>query len=292
MIELQYNESILSFTDGITATSANHLCNVAKETYAEIEERHKNIRFYEKRIESLSTEPKILKLGQTKDYLVVLKNDLKILSDLKSFIAYFKEAIKLKEDIYEYYRRKDFDQNDYTDKLPTEPTMPKKITLTDYIKLLPIKEYNRYLSLETKCAVLGSFVHPDGGLSKSRKTLMKILNSPTEVSTSGNETLITSYQATIEIPEIDKIFFDIQKEHRSCQAEFNKLKSDLETEINNKFQEEYKIYQEQREAYASAKMKLSDEFYRQHTVILEQIQKLKIIVPDSLKEMQIHLSSK
>ena len=286
MIKLEYNESILSFTDGITATSANHLCNVAKETYAEIEERHKNIRFYNKKIESLSSEPKVLSYGVSKSYLDVLNEDLKVLSNLKSFIAYFKEAIKMKEKLYKTYQGKY-----YLCDLE-EPKRPYKISYDDYLLSLPIKEYNRYLNLETKCAVYGSFVHPDGAFSKARKTLFKLLNNPTEVSQSNSETLITSYEATIDLSSLDNTFFDIQKEHRRCQAEFNKLKSDFDQVLDNDYQTKLVEYNKEYEKYRTEVTTRKHEFELQQEAILQQIQKLKIIIPDSLKETYTLLSSK
>ena len=286
MLELKYNESVLSFTDGITATSANHLCNVAKETYAEIEERHKNIRFYNKKIESLSSTPKVLSYGNDETYLGILKEDLKVLSDLKSFIAYFKEVIKLKEKLYKTY------QGQYYVCEHTEPKRPTKISLDEYLTSLPIKEYQRYFNLETKCAVYGSFVHPDGGFSKARKTLFKLLNNPTDVSQSNSETLITSYEATIDLNNLDSTFFEIQKEHRRCQAEFNKFKSDIETKLDNDYQAEFVKYNQAYEEFRTLVTKQRHEFELQQEAVLQQIQKLKIIIPDNLKDIYTLLSSK
>lgn len=286
MLELKYNESILSDTTGITATSANHLCNVAKETYAEIEERHKNIRFYNKKIESLTSSPKILSFGVDKTYLDVLKEDLKVLSDLKSFIAYFKEVIRLKEKLYKTYQGKY-----YICEHP-ELSKPSKISLDAYLTSLPIKEYQRYFNLETKCAVYGSFVHPDGGFSKARKTLFKLLNNPTDVSQGTSETLITSYEPTIELNNVDDTFFEIQKEHRRCQAEFNKFKSDIETKLDDDYQAELVKYNQAYEEYRTEVTKQQHKFDLQKETILQQIQKLKIIIPDNLKNIYTLLSSK
>lgn len=287
-MELIYNESILSLTDGITATSANHMCNLAKEAYAEIEARHKNIRFYDKKIESLHSDPKILLYGQHEDYLPILKEDLVVLLSLKSFIAYFKEAIKMKENLYEEYKQKHFDQKNFRPR----PDSPTKDTLERTILRAPIVERQKYLDLETKCAVYGQFVHPDGSLSKARKQLINILNEPTRVESNNQDTLITTYEATCTVPKIDDLFFEIQKEHRRCQAELNKIKSDIESLIDADFSARYSNYLKELDDWHHEVSFECEKFNKEKDEILSKIQKLKIIIPNKLQEIYKQLSSK
>lgn len=291
-MELIYNESILSLTDGITATSAQHMCNLAKETYAEIEERHKNIRFYNKKIESLHSDPKTLLKGQEDAYLEILKQDLRTLHHLKAFIAYFKEAIKMKERIYSEYSSKYYDVSIYTDKFGKRPQSPVKDTLNDVIERMPIAKKQQYLDLKTKCAVYGSFVHPDGALSKARKTIMNILNEPTKVDSNNQDTLITTYEASIDLLKVNDLFFEIQKEHRSCQAELNKIKSDIEGLIDADYQARYSTFLKELNKWNNGFDEETHKFNTERDKVLSQIQKLKIIIPDKLKETYKRLSSK
>lgn len=291
-MELIYNESILSLTDGITATSAQHMCNLAKETYAEIEERHKNIRFYNKKIESLHSNPKTLLKGQNEEYLEILKQDLFALHHLKAFIAYFKEAIKMKERIYSEYVSKYYDVSIYTDEFGKRPQAPVKDTLNDVIERMPIAKKQQYLDLETKCAVYGSFVHPDGALSKARKTIMNISNEPTKVESNNQDTLITTYEASVDLLKVNDLFFEIQKEHRSCQAELNKIKSDIEGLIDADYQARYSTFLKELNKWNNGFDEETHKFNTERDKVLSQIQKLKIIIPDKLKETYKRLSSK
>jgi hypothetical protein len=291
-MELIYNESILSLTEGITATSAQHMCNLAKETYAEIEERHKKIRFYNKKIESLHSDPKVLLRGQDNSYLDTLKQDLVVLHHLKAFIAYFKEAIKMKEKIYSEYTSKHYDVSTYSDKFGRRPLSPVKDTLNDAIERMPIAKKQQYLDLETKCAVYGSFVHPDGALSKARKTVMNVLNEPTTVDSNNQDTLITTYEASIDLVEVDDLFFEIQKGHRRCQAELNKIKSDLEESIDTDYQTRYSAFLKELNKWNSGFDEETDKFNAEKDKVLSQIQKLKIIIPDKLQDIYKKLSSK
>ena len=287
-MELIYNESILSLTEGITATSAQHMCNLAKEAYSEIEERHRNIRFYDKKIESLHSQPKTLLYGQHEDYLPILKEDLVVLHHLKSFIAYFKEAIKMKENLYEEYKQKYFDHKNFRPR----PDGPTKDTLERTILRASIVERQKYLDLETKCVVYGSFVHPDGSLSKARKQLIKILNEPTSVESNNQDTLITTYEATCVVPKIDDLFFEIQKEHRRCQAELNKIKSDIEGLIDADYSARYSNYLKELDDWNRELSSEHEKFNKEKEDMLSKIQKLKIIIPDKLQETYKRLSSK
>lgn len=268
------------------------MCNLAKETYAEIEERHKNIRFYNKKIESLHSDPKTLLKGQDDTYLEILKQDLLALHHLKAFIAYFKEAIKMKERIYSEYSSKYYDVSIYTDKFGKRPQPPVRDTLNNAIERMPIAKKQQYLDLETKCAVYGSFVHPDGALSKARKTIMNISNEPTKVDSNNQDTLITTYEPSVDLLKVNDLFFEIQKEHRSCQAELNKIKSDIEGLIDADYQARYSTFLKELNKWNNGFDEETHKFNTERDKVLSQIQKLKIIIPDKLKETYKRLSSK
>ncbi len=52
---LNINKSYFS-EDGITSTSANHLCNVAKEKYLLLEEKLNNINFVEESVKLIDSD--------------------------------------------------------------------------------------------------------------------------------------------------------------------------------------------------------------------------------------------
>ena len=88
----------------------------------------------------------------------------------KSLIAYLREAIKAKDKLKQ-------DLNDYgADEIrkfaEQEPKKDEKLAFEQVLDTFSIKERNRYLELETKCAVIGKFIHPDGEYSEARKDFM------------------------------------------------------------------------------------------------------------------------
>ena len=282
-LDLKFNDSILTFENGITATSAQHLCNIAKEMYAEIESDHKSIQFYTENLENLSSTPKVLSHGQTKTYLPVLDDDLRVLVELKSFIAYFKEAIKYKDDLFTQYNKISFAVDDYPELNGYAMFRPSKRTIADYLKDLPIKERCKFFTLETKCAVLGSFVHPDGGLSVARKKLINIKNNPTELLDSDTDTLIKTFVPTIELEDVNELFFKVQQEHRRTQAEFNKMKSDIEKILETEYRQKVVEVDHHNNVWFTEKTKLESSFLTAKEEVLNKIQTLKIIVPDDLQ---------
>ena len=68
------------------------------------------------------------------------------------------------------------------------PKLPKRedyqfVGLDDILATLSVKEREEYYALETKCAVIGKFMYPDGSYSKARKELQQKIVLPVTVAT-------------------------------------------------------------------------------------------------------------
>ena len=151
--------------NGITATSANHICNVAKEYYTTLENELNNINFVEESISLIGSSAKtISKVANGKEMLKDIDITLSTIADCKSLIAYLREAIKRKEELTKSIP----DLQALVDFRNTMPVMEKVITRDDVIASWDIKQLNHYLTLQTKCAVFGSAVHSNA-LNTARK---------------------------------------------------------------------------------------------------------------------------
>ena len=85
-------------TEGRTATSANHLCNVAKEHYQHLEKMLTNQSLVTKTVSIVGQGgPNILINGITD--LSPMQKALKEIAQCKALIAYFREGIKAKENL-------------------------------------------------------------------------------------------------------------------------------------------------------------------------------------------------
>jgi len=254
---------------GLTSTSANHLANLAKESYMEKEAKLNDISFIDKEVSLLNGDSKPVSFGWKS--LDSLKEDLKVISELKGFIAWLREAIKAKEALIkesktlsmDYFnlsypeiphRGKELTVEDLGLTYPEAPEKPKEITLEDlglsypeepiytvddvtpaiteddFISSWSIKKRSTYLRLEAEAATLG-IIHPNGSFSKARKNLIKILSKPISTEGSGRDMVVYTSNSSIEPSEVESYFMELQQKFRSTQAELNSLKFEIESAV-------------------------------------------------------------
>lgn len=292
MITLSYNESILSPTSGITMTSANHICNIAKEKYQDLENKLLSMSLYEESIKLISSDiTTTTKLGLSNEDFEFLTESHKQISSLKSLIAYLREVINYKEQLLRQYQNLQPDTRSLPEIEILKPISVKpEIPFETYLLTLPIKEYQHYLTLETKATVVGQFVHPNGYLANARKELITKKNNPTKVDLNGQETIITSYTPTVSLKLVEEKFFDLQKEHRHLQAQINKIKSDYKQSEKSRVIRDTEIFNNQNKIYNESIQQYNCEFYNKKQEVLVQIEKLKIVLPDSLKQLYDQLN--
>ncbi len=292
MITLSYNESILSPTSGITMTSANHICNIAKEKYQDLENKLLSMSLYEESIKLISSDiTTTTKLGLSNEDFEFLTESHKQIASLKSLIAYLRETINYKEQLLRQYQNLQPDARSLPEIEILKPIPVKaEVPFETHLLTLPIKEYQHYLALETKATVIGQFVHPNGYLANARKELITKKNNPTKVDLNGQETIITSYTPTVSLTLVEEKFFDLQKEHRHLQAQINKIKSDYQQSEKSRVIRDTEIFNHQNKIYNEAIQQYNCEFYNKKQEVLVQIEKLKIILPDSLKQLYDQLN--
>ena len=151
------------------------------------------------------------------------------------------------------------------------------------IETLPIKERNRYLELETRCAVIGKFIHPDGEYSEARKHFTDRMLSPKEVRENGKDTLVYSYYPNIDGSEIDALFFELQAEHRKAQAELNGMRNEINRLIDEDWRRKSDAWLVEHEKWAESMIRLKERIMREKEDRSKEIEKLRIAIPDSLK---------
>ena len=94
-------DKIFFSENGLTVTSANYLANLAKETYKSVEAELSNIVFYNTEVGLLSSqETKPMRIGNTVDDLNAIEQKLDYIAELKSLIAWLREAMKAKSRLF------------------------------------------------------------------------------------------------------------------------------------------------------------------------------------------------
>lgn len=269
----------------LTSTSANHIANLAKEYIQSVETLLNNICFFNIEVALVgSNGANIIQTGGTSEVLNNLQSLLGGVAQAKSLIAWLREGIKAKENLMKDLQNIGLEDWCKENGLayPEAPKRGHVLTEIEYYASLPIKERNRYYQLETEAAVLGKYIHPDGHLSDARKELKDKLQHPHEVDGKGRDALIYTYTPTVNVAEVDNVFFELQKKHREVQAQLNAMKYNCEQAINestSKVNTEYMIasqkYQAELKDILGAFKTWNDEKFQEYS-------KLKIVVPNSL----------
>jgi len=273
---------------GITQTSANHIANMAKEFVQKINEDLDSINLVTSKVELLSStgDAKILKQEINVDkFKAVMETSMKIIH-YNSLIAWLREAIKAKEDELNEVSRTTFSTwaELTNNKIPDRPTTSSFGTTTfeDELGKLSIKERNNYLALETQCAVLGKLIHPDGALSKARKEFQKRLSNQRDINGSGRDATIITYISSLLPEEVEDVFFKLQAKHREAQAQFNKIKFELEQTVTNTNAKANHDYSNALSAFGDRMDVLNTQYANWLAARRDEVSKLKIAIPESL----------
>lgn len=270
----------------LTSTSANHIANLAKEYIQGVETQLNNICFFNAEVALVGSVggASTIQTGESLEVLDSLQSLLEGVAQAKSLIAWLREGIKAKENLMKDLQTislEDWCKENGIAK-PEAPNYGHVLTEIEYYISLPIKERNRYYQLETEAAVLGKYIHPDGYLSNARKELKDKLQHPHKVDGKGRDALIYTYTPTVDVAEVDNVFFELQKKHREIQAQLNAIKYNCKQAINestNKVNTEYMAasqkYQAELKDVLGAFKTWKDEKSQEYS-------KLKIVIPHSL----------
>ena len=267
--------------DGLTITSANHLANIAKEMYEAMTSKLEALKLYS-RDYMLAIAGKTFRVENESEQseLDTLSSSLREIGALKSLIAYLREGIKAKnqmnsDDAFEEHieelvkaGRKDLEK----------PSAKKEVTFEEELAKLTSEQKARYYALEAKCATIGSFIHPDGVFAKVRKEFFEHTKDPIKVVGKGQEAEINTYSSSFTAEQVDATFFALQKEYRNMQAEFNRIKAD----VDEKVAEANKAIAD--EALSAMKLWV-DARKVERTRYDAEVKALKVMIPQNLKEV-------
>lgn len=227
---------------------------------------------------------KILKIGQ-----------------LKSLIAWLREAIKAKEALDYKYKTLSNDIIGEEIGLP-QPNLndyikdiKKPITEDEYIaEHFDLKKRSTYYNLETLCSTIGEAIHPNGSFSNARKEFIKVVNNPVSAVVNPNngngDSYVYTYKPTVELNDVENKFFELQNLQREYQKEFNSLKYEIEQAVKDdeiRYNKEHKIAVEK----CAIDLKNFNVTVQDYVVKKRnEISNYKIIIPDNLKDIYEYVS--
>ena len=266
--------------DGLTSTSANFLANIAKELYETAETSLNTMVFYDTKLKLLSSADETVVRNGTTSVGWITEN-LNFIAELKSLIAWLREAIKAKERLSNEAKNSTYE--DYGIEVPEHPSCQRYITEDDYIGSMNIKQRNRYFYLEAFCATIGKYIHPGGKYAFERTELKRILDNPHNIVGGGRDTLIYSMTPSLPVDDVENTFMTLQQTYRSYQAELNSIKHEIYEAVEKDKSTKDNEYDEKLKEYSNAMSVANSKLSVCRNKAIEDVSKLRIIIPDSLK---------
>jgi len=308
MIDSEYVFNDIYFTteEGMTSTSAQHVSAMANVMVQDIKQRIMGLRLYEKSIRVIGdAEVTVETVNNT---LPEIAESVKRICKANALIAWLREAVKEREQAQKYVS--DMSLDDWMKKQgiekpvsPEPPQMPR-INFQDYNTILEtgltVKEYNRFVELNSALAVYGEMIHEKGLLTRQKSELARIMQNPTEVKESGRDTIITTYKVDVNISaDIDNLYTELQSEYRKLQAEkngieakFSNLAMDYQTRKNDEWKAAKAQYDRDLQKVNSKLVGIQTQMQEWKKQRLEELAALKIIIPDALKPLYKELKVK
>lgn len=272
---------------GLTQTSANHVANIAKELVCNLEKGLQNIQFYNKSVSLIgSGEEQELEDGENDDYIAHIPVMLNELAAHHVLIAWLREAIKAKDEMLNEAKNMSLEEYaaSWDIELPVKPVKREPITKEGAIAQLSIKERNRIYTLQARAAVIGKYIHPDGNFANARAELAHILYNPHTVNGTGRDALIYTYKPSCTPSEVEDVFFRLQAEHRSIQAELNGIMHNIDEKVRADQMASMATYNLAMVEYRNKMEEICAKFEEYKIKVAENIaNNLKIIIPNDLK---------
>ena len=273
---------------GLTSTSAQTYANRAKHQYELLEELLDKINFVEVKFGLIGTNESNFTIAQEANKNVNfndINDTLKQIVRYKSFIAFLREAIKEKDRL-----AREVDTYSSPERATLcSPIMATAITESEIIDNMTVKDRQTYLTLETKCAVYGKFIHPNRPFDNAIKWVEKAMGKPRAVDYNGRDTIITTYTPTVDINKLNSIYDDLQREHRKAEASLNGIKHEIEKKIEADVYAKTDAYEKAVEEYKIRLNEISISESKVKDARRKEIQNLKIVIPNEFKDLYENL---
>ena len=304
--EYVFNDIYFGTEEGMTSTSATHVSAMANVMVQDIKQHIMGLRLWEKSIRVIGdVECKVETVNNT---LPEIADGVKRICKANALIAWLREAVKEREQAQKYVQDMSLDkwmelQGIEKPASPVPPRMPS-INFQDYKTILDtgltVKEYNRFVELNSALAVYGDMIHDKGLLTRQKNELARIMQNPTEVKESGRDTIITTYHVDVNVSvDIDNLYTQLQSEYRKLQAEKNGIEakfSNLAMDYQTRKMDEWKAakaqYDRDLTAINSQLVGYDTQMKEWKKQRLEELAALKIIIPNDLQPLYKELKVK
>lgn len=293
--------------EGLTSASANHLAALATVQAQELKAKLNSLRLYQKSIQVIDGNIETI-VETVNNTLSEFVSTVHRICKLNSLVAWFREAVKERREALDNVANISVEEFcKMSGRKPNEkPVMPQSpiINFQDIKTILDaglsIKEYNRYLELNSTLAVFGDMIHEKGVLTLQKQKLDEIKHNPALVKESGRDTIITRYLIDdLGAIKIEKVYEELQAEYRKLQAEKNgidakwsKLSAEYQVNKNNEYKYFVEEYRKKLEEYFADEKELNTQLAEWKKEETDRISSLKIVIPNALMDTYKFLTEK
>lgn len=264
---------------GLTSTSANYICNVAKEYLETLHEEIRAFKPYDTYMGLIDSSNKhLVSSGNTN--LSILQEHTHVIAEINGFVAWLREAIKQKDDLLQYAEV----QVRYSFRpAPEYPSRPTPVTKEDIMKEWSVEKLSKYYALEAVATHYGKYIHPKMPISEMKSDFIKKINNPKVVTGEGHDAMLKEYQPTVELHDVNFTFMQLQQTYREAEKRLNSIKAEIEEAITEQNRVQSNYHQQLLSQYKVDQQLWESELQQAIEDEIEKISQYKIIIPEQFK---------
>lgn len=264
---------------GLTSTSANYICNVAKEYLETLHEEIRAFKPYDTYMGLIDSPTKHLVSSGNTD-IAILQEHIHVIAEINGLVAWLREAIKQKEDLLHYAET----QVRYSFRpAPEYPSRSTQVTKEDIMKEWSAEKLSKYYALEAVATHYGKYIHPKMPISEMKSDFIKKINNPKVVTGEGHDAMLKEYKPTFELHEINFTFMQLQQTYREAEKRLNSIKAEVEEAMAEQNRVQASYYQQILSQYKADQALWETEFDQAVKDEIEKISQYKIVVPAQFK---------
>jgi len=275
---------------GLTSTSANYIANLAQEVVQQEKTRLENVSFVSSKIIT-SVCPEGLDYEMANFDLENIAETIRKVARMNALCAWLREGIKAKEVLLEKVNNLTLKEwlKEQKKEEPEAPELKLK-TEEDILNELSLGDRFTYLKTEALASTFGKLIHKDMQISEARKRLLDKQVHPVDRFDSGRDLTLIRYTPAASAEEVDNLFLKLQNEQREWEKELNALKAKVQHDLNAKVSDQQQEYAKALQEYNNQICVLNAEFSAYKAQRREAIGKLKVVLPESLKDVYDYLN--
>lgn len=275
---------------GLSATSADFIANLAKEMLRKDESKIAGINFVCEQISPFNNPVKSeITIGMEEDEVRNIPVIMERIVRLKSLIAWLREAIKAKDRLLKDVENMSIYREEWAkmgfEEAPDPPEGYTLVTKDDYLSKLSVADRSKMFKLQTKAAVLGKILHKEGPLEVARERLYGIMTKPREMASQGVNNILHYYEPSVDSDVVDEVYFKLTKEYREAQAGLNAYLHEIDTAVKQFDIDQAARYARESEEYEKKTRLLNAQLEAWKKKEAKRIGRLKIIIPNSLRDI-------